>query len=96
MELRCSELECKEVVCVCDGRRLGFVSDLLLDCGDGCIRAVVVPGKGKLGCACFSGEEFVIPWKHICRIGDDIILVDISPGECRHRREKGSRGKWLT
>ena len=91
MDMRFSELECKEVVCVCDGSRLGFVSDLVLDC-DGCIKAVVVPGKGKLGCACFCSEEFIIPFKHICRFGDDIILVDIVPGECRVRREKG---KWL-
>ena len=73
---RFSSLKCKEVVNVCDGCRMGYVCDVEVDCRCGQIVAIVVPGKGKgfglLGCR----EDFVIPWKCIRQIGDDIILVE--------------------
>ena len=92
MGMRVTELECKEVVCVGDGSRLGFVTDVVVDECDGCIKAIVVPGKGKF-CGIYGAQdEFVIPWKCICRIGDDIILVDIKPSECRSPKGKQ---KWF-
>ena len=33
-------------------------------------------------------DDFVIPWKNICRIGPDIVLVDIEPESCRVLRGK--------
>ena len=64
----------KEVINSCDGRRLGYVTDIQFDVCDGRITAIVVPIKGGfLGC---GGENIVIPWEKICKIGEDIILVD--------------------
>lgn len=69
-----SELRNKEVICVQDGRRLGYVCDLEFDPVIGKICALIVPGTvsffsfSKRGRCC-------IPWEHIVRIGDDIILV---------------------
>lgn len=64
----------KEVINSCDGRRLGYVTDIEFDVCDGRITAIVVPSKGGLfGC---GGEEIVIPWQKIQKIGEDIILVD--------------------
>lgn len=63
----------KEVINSCDGRRLGCVSDIEFDVCDGRITAIVVPLKGGFfGC----GEEIVIPWQKIQKIGEDVILVD--------------------
>ena len=92
MGMRSTQLACKEVVCVSDGSRLGFVADLIVDECDGCVRAIVVPGRGKLGCSFGCNEEYVIPWSSICRIGDDIILVDIAPADCCKARQKP---KWF-
>ncbi len=73
---RFSNLKCKEVVNVCDGCRLGFVSDVEVDICNGRIVAIVVPCKCK-GFGFFGHrDDFVIPWQCIRRIGDDIILVD--------------------
>ena len=73
---RFSNLKCKEVVNVCDGCRLGFVTDVEVDICSGRIVAIVVPCKCK-GFSFFSHrDDFVIPWQCIRRIGDDIILVD--------------------
>ncbi len=73
--MRMSELKKREVINVCDCRRLGFVGDLDIDPCSGKILAIIVPGPG---CVCgFLGREkdFVIPFDDICQIGDDIILV---------------------
>lgn len=73
---RFSTLKCKEVVNVCDGARLGFVSDVEVDTCSGCILSIIVPCK----CRCFgllsSRSDYVIPWRCIKRIGDDIILIE--------------------
>ena len=92
MGIRITELECKEVVCICDGSRLGYVSDVIIEEGDGCVKAIVVPGRCKIGGLVSSSEEFLIPWSCICRIGGDIILVDVKLSDCRSPRPKP---KWF-
>ena len=83
-----TDLHCKEVICICDGRRLGFIADANIDLCDGRITAIIVPGPcrhlGLLG----RRDLFVIPWDRIKRIGPDIVLVDIKPDECRVNRPK--------
>lgn len=92
MGMRVTDLSCKEVVCVSDGTRLGFVSDVEVEVPEGQVRALVVPGRGKFfGCFC-RGEDYVIPWGCIRRVGDDIILVECRPADCRFPRPKP---KWL-
>ena len=73
---RFSNLKCKEVVNVCDGCRLGFVTDVEVDLKTGRIVAIIVPGRGKCFGLIHGHEDFVIPWDCIRRIGDDIILID--------------------
>lgn len=83
MGVRTTELRCKEVICVSDGKRLGFVEDVEVELPSGEVLAIVVPGPCKyLGLVGKTGE-YIIPWHCICRIGPDIILVDIKPDECR-------------
>ena len=64
----------KEVVNVCDGKKLGCVSEIEFDVCDGRITAIIIYGKkGMFG----KGEsDWVIPWHKIEKIGDDIILVN--------------------
>ena len=60
--MRMSELKRREVINVCDCKRLGFVGDLDVDPCTGRILAIIVPGPG---CVCgFLGreKEFVIPF----------------------------------
>ena len=73
---RFSTLKCKEVVNVCDGCRLGFVCDVEVDCCNGQICSIIVPGHTKAFGLLGRQEEYVIPWKCIRQIGDDIILVE--------------------
>ena len=88
MCIKFTDLHCKEVICICDGRRLGFVSDARVEVPEGNICAIVVPGKGRMLGLMGCREEFVIPWNCIKRIGPDIILVDARPEDCRVPRQK--------
>ena len=92
MGMRVTDLSCKEVVCIRDGARLGFVSDVEVEVPEGHVCAIVVPGKCRFFGFLGRAEDFVIPWNAIRREGDDIILVDCSPGDCRFPRPKP---KWF-
>ena len=43
-----TDLCCKEVICVRDGRRLGFVSDARVEVPEGHVLALIVPGPSRL------------------------------------------------
>ncbi len=75
-----SELRTKDVVNTLDGRRLGKVMDIEFDERDGRVEALVVPGEFKVGNV-IRGEKcgVVIPWQRICKIGENVILVEIGP-----------------
>ena len=79
---RFTQLQCKEVICVADGRRLGFVCDVQVEVPDGCVRAIIVPGPCRFLGLFGRRDDFVIPWNCIRRIGPDIILVEIKPEDC--------------
>lgn len=72
-----SELRMKEVINICDGRRLGRPIDLVLN-DNACVEALVVPGQYSVK-NMIKGlrEGIVIPWNRIRRIGDDVILVEL-------------------
>ena len=88
MSIKLTELHCKEVICVSDGRRLGFVADARIELPEGHVVAIIVPGPSKFGGLGGCREDFVIPWHCICRIGPDIVLVDVKPEECRVPRKR--------
>ncbi len=75
--IKISEFQAKDVVNVLDGKNLGQISDLELNVSLGRIDAIVVPGKvnGKFLGLFGSGDEIVIPWRNIVKIGRDVILV---------------------
>lgn len=88
MGVRITELHCKEVICVGDGRRLGFVSDVEIEVPEGNVVALIVPGPCRFLGLFGRKDDFVIPWRCIRRIGPDIILVDVKCDECRVNRIK--------
>lgn len=74
--LKASDFRQKEVINIEDGKRLGFVCDVDIDMEKGVLNSIVIPGGGKV-LGIFGGDDdYVIPWKQIRTIGDDVILVD--------------------
>ena len=88
MGVRLTQLQCKEVICVNDGRRLGFISDVEVEVPEGTICAIVVPGPCRFLGLFGRKDDFCIPWNCIRRVGPDIVLVDVKPDECRIPRPK--------
>ena len=76
-EMLYSELKCKDVINTRDCKKLGKVCDLEFDPCSGCISKIMVPGCNKILNFLNCEPNIVIPFKNICQIGPDIILVDI-------------------
>lgn len=74
-----SELKMKDVVNTLDGKKLGKIMDIEFDACTGQVEALVVPGEFKITDA-IKGEKtgIVIPWNHICKIGENVILVQLN------------------
>lgn len=72
-----SELKCKDVINTKNCKKLGKVCDLEFDPCSGCICKIMVPGGNKILNFLNCEPDIVIPFKDICQIGPDIILVDI-------------------
>ena len=71
MRTRYCDFRMKEVVNVCDGCRLGYVTDLELELPEGRICAIILPGPCRwLGLFGHDGE-FIIPWQCIKHSGRD-------------------------
>ncbi len=72
------ELRQKSVINTRDGKSLGRVMDIEFCVMDGHVTAIVVPDAWHLS-HLLRGERagVVIPWENICKIGDDVILVDV-------------------
>ena len=88
MGMRLTQLQCKEVICVSDGRRLGFIEDVEVEIPEGTIHAILVPGSGKGMGLLGRKDDLRIPWHCIRRIGPDIVLVEADPEACRVPRPK--------
>lgn len=85
MQCRIADLRRREVVNVADGNRLGSVEDVLVDTGSGRVAALVVPGPCRFLGLFFPGDDYIIRWDAVKRIGDDLILVDVR-GDCERCR----------
>lgn len=83
-----SELVNKDVINIRDGCRLGHIQDLKINVCSGEICAVMLPGPTKfLGILGGSHSEYWIEWCQICKIGTDIILVDVDLPRCLKEKE---------
>lgn len=88
-----AELRRLEVVNLCDGARLGYAGDFEFETDGECARitALVICGSG--GFLGFGREDdLVIPWCRVECIGEDAVLVRLTPqelGGCACERRRG-------
>lgn len=73
--VRISDFQIKDVVNVSDGKKLGNIGDIEINIQTGKIEAIVITGAGKILGFFGKDEDVVIPWNHILKIGEDVILV---------------------
>lgn len=65
----------KAVVNIIEGRQLGYISDIEFDECTGKICSLIVPNSCGIK-GFFQTRSFVIPWRNIVKIGDDVILIE--------------------
>ena len=76
--LSTDKLKNKEVINICDGRSMGFVSDIEVNIEEGKIEGIVIPKeRGFLGIFGKSENDLLVSWDRVRTVGDDVILVDI-------------------
>ena len=88
MSIKFTDLQCKEVICVSNGQRLGCVTDILLEVPEGNVCAILVPGQCRYFGLIGPHDDYVIPWNCIRKVGPDIVLVDTRPEDCRVQRPR--------
>ena len=88
MICRIQEFRYKDVVCVEDGTRLGYVGDVELDTRTARLRSIVIYGRYRW--LPFAREEdIIVPWEEIQIIGEDTILVNIAPPRSSRKKRRG-------
>lgn len=78
VQLRLSELGGKEIVDVKKAEKLGILgqTDLEIDERTGQIKALLIPSVKWFGLK-RQGGELRVPWRHIKKIGADMVIIDI-------------------
>lgn len=71
-----TDLTNKQVINICDGKILGYVTDFIVDSCSGKLNAIILPGENSIF-KFKKCEDIVIPWEKIRKIGIDVILVEI-------------------
>lgn len=76
--MRLSDLQSKNIVCVNDGRNIGNIIDVKIDEQTGAITALVIEASKTFFSFSNRGIDTEISWKNITKIGEDVILVNIT------------------
>lgn len=71
-----SQLRQMEVIDICEGRRLGFISDIIFDDDIKEIEYIVIPPQSSMLSLFRKKDEIFVKWNSIKTIGIDIILVN--------------------
>ena len=58
-------------------KKLGYIVDFVFDEKCGQIEAIIIPKTSKFCNFFCDGSEYIIPYKCICKIGPDVILVEM-------------------
>lgn len=87
-ELPLTELREMEVIDISEGKRLGFINDIILDDDLTRIECFVIPPEGNFLSILKKKDELKIHWNQIKVIGYDVILVDTkAPKNANHEQE---------
>jgi len=70
-----SDLQTKEIIDIYTGRRIGIITDIIVDT-KGNITKLILDKKIGKRILSPSKEDLELTWNQIIKIGDDIILVD--------------------
>ena len=87
MHCRIEEMRNKDVVCIKDGVRLGYVCDVEVDTCTAQLVSFVVCGRNKCWGVWGREDDMIINWCDIEVIGEDTILVNCNCDRFIHRHQ---------
>lgn len=91
MEATFLELKAKQVINNVDGKCLGHITDIVFDVVTAKVKGLVVPQPNQGFWGLFKGgKEIFIPFDCVCKIGVDVIIVELYVDECS---KKGKNSK---
>lgn len=76
--MRLSDLQNKNIVSVSDGKNIGNIIDVKIDEETGSIISLVIEANKTFFSFSNRGIDTEISWKNITKIGEDVILVNIT------------------
>ena len=76
--LRLSDLQSKSIVSVSDGKNIGNIIDVKIDESTGSIVSLIIEENKSFFTFSNRGMDTEIDWKYISKIGEDVILVNIT------------------
>ncbi len=76
--MRLSDLQSKDIVNVIDGKNIGNIIDVRINEANGVIEALVIEPNRNFFSFINKGVDTEINWKNITKIGEDVILVNIT------------------
>ena len=78
--LNTEEIRNKEVINIYDGKSMGFVCDIEINLKEGRIDGIVLPGdKSFMKIFGRGTNDYIVKWKYVKTVGEDVILVDVPP-----------------
>lgn len=101
MESTFLELKAKQVINTVDGKCLGHITDIIFDvvCAKALGFVVPQPNQGFWGLF-RGGKDIFIPFDCVCKIGVDVILVELYIDEHDHREKHNpkdsGKNKYIT
>ena len=76
--MRLSDLQSKDIVNVIDGKNIGNIIDVRINEESGSIEALVIEPNRNFFSFMNKGIDTEINWENITKIGEDVILVNIT------------------
>lgn len=76
--MKLSELQKKDIVDIKTGRKIGKIVDIEFDTSSGYMIKFIIESNGILKNIFSSNEDIVIRFSQIKKLGEDVILIDIS------------------
>lgn len=73
-----SDLQRKDIVNIIDGKKIGKIIDVIIEKETGVIESIVVESSKSIKNLLSGNNETNIKYKEIKKMGEDVILVDIT------------------
>jgi YlmC/YmxH family sporulation protein len=76
--MKLSELSKKDIINIKDGKRIGKIVDVEFDINNGYMIKFIIESTNVIKSIFSNSEELTIKFSQIKKLGEDVILIDIS------------------